>query len=112
MVIRLVAESTGLAYFPGLAQPVTIDCNDLPQAEAEEIQRLIDESRFFELPTASRTANRTLPDMWRYCLTIEDDGRCHTIRLTDPTGDPTLQALLDVVRAEAQAVRETRRQSD
>ncbi len=112
MVIRLVAESTGVAYFPGLAQPVTIDTRELSEPEAEELQRLVDEARFFDLPSATRTPYRTLPDMWLYCLTVEEGDRCHTIRLTDPAGDPILQTLLDVVRHDAEAVRQASRDSD
>ena len=112
MVMRLVAESTGVAYFPGLAQPVTIDTSELSEQEAEDLQRLVDEAGFFDLPSITRMATRRLPDMWLYCLTVEEGSRCHTVHLTDPAGDPTLQTLLDVVRHEAEATRQASRPAD
>jgi hypothetical protein len=95
----------GLAYFPGLSRPVTIDSSELPAAEATELQRLVDAAGFFDRPETSAPPPRGAADYQRYTITIEENGRRHTIELTDPVGDPDLQRLLAYLRGKAKALR-------
>jgi hypothetical protein len=44
------ATSGGVAYFPGLARPVTIDAAQLPEDEARKLADLVAASRFFDQP--------------------------------------------------------------
>ena len=44
----------GFAFFPGLSRPDVIDSHDLSAAEADELERLLDRARFFELPEDSQ----------------------------------------------------------
>ena len=41
----------GLAYFPGLSEPILIDSTALPEDEAQELRRLVEASRLFERPS-------------------------------------------------------------
>lgn len=91
----------GLAYFPGLSQPVTIDTDRLFEEEARELARLVYAARFFELPGEAGSPQRGGADYRRYTITIEDGGQEHTVQLVDPVTEPHLQALLANVRAKA-----------
>jgi emfourin len=88
----------GVAYFPGLSKPVTLDSADLPQAEADALQHLVEAAHFFDLPAEARALRRGAADYHQYTITIEDGQRHHTIRLADPIDSPELQALVAFLR--------------
>lgn len=50
MRIKRETNSTGLAYFPGLAEPVTIDTRQLPEEVAQELGRLVAKAGVFDEP--------------------------------------------------------------
>ena len=79
MRVRFKIEG-GVAHFPGLSQPVTIDSAELGEEEASELKRQ-----------------------------VEEVGRTHTVRLTDPVEDPTLQRLVSSLNAKAKALRRVSR---
>ncbi len=99
----------GVAYFPGLSKPVTIESDQLPKEEAAELKRLVDAARFFDLPTMASAPRRGAADYYQYTVTIEEGRRSHSVRLADPLGNPDLQALLDFLRAKARALRKAGR---
>ena len=88
----------GIAYFPGLSKPVTIESADLPPAEAATLRRLVEAAHFFDLPAAPRTLPKGAADYHQYTITIEDRQRHHTARLADPIESPELQALVEFLR--------------
>ncbi len=88
----------GIAYFPGLSKPITIDTNELPEQEADELKRLVNATRFFDLPAVIGSPAPGAADYRQYTITIEDNGKQHTVRLTDPIVDPNLQALLTYLK--------------
>ncbi len=90
----------GIAYFPGLNKPVVVDSGDLPKEQAAQLQQLLDSTRFFELPAASRSLPKGAADMRHYTITVEDGVRHRTVRLSDPIGDASLQALIDFVQGQ------------
>ena len=90
----------GVAYFPGLAKPVVVNSSDLPQAQAAQLQKLLDSAHFFELPAASRAIPKGAADMRRYTITVVDGRRRRTVRLTDPVDDPQLQALIEFLQGQ------------
>ena len=99
----------GLAAFPGLSKPVTIDSGDLSAAEAARLEQLVGAARFFDLPaaTARRGAGASAihPDQRQYTITVQDGARRHTARLADPVESEELQALVDFLQAQARAQR-------
>jgi hypothetical protein len=96
MRVRLQV-SGGIAAFPGLAAPRTIDVDALHPDDGLALRRLVDDARFFDLP-------RRLPpppgatDYETSEVTIEDGERRHTVTISDPMGDPALQALVARLR--------------
>ncbi len=97
MRIQLQMEG-GIAYFPGLSKPITLDSDELPKQASDELKRLVNAAHFFDLPTVIGPPRRGAADYRQYTITIEDDGKQHTVRLTDPIADPNLQALLNYLR--------------
>ena len=107
MRIKL-ATSGGFAALPGLAMEAEVDLSgnsarvtqregggyarDLPVQEAQEVRRMIDPARFFELPEELRSLNESGPrsgrtstaDQRQYDITIRlDDGREHTVKVSE-----------------------------
>ena len=88
----------GIAFFPGLSRPAVIDADDLAPADAAELKRLIDDAAFFDQPAQPRAMPKGAADYRQYTISVEDQGRRHAIRLSDPVETPQLQALLDFLR--------------
>ncbi len=93
----------GIAYFPGLSKPITIDSDQLPKQESDELKRLVNATRFFALPAVMGSPSPGAADYRRYTITIEDEGKQHTVHLTDLIEDPNLHALLAYLRARRSA---------
>lgn len=83
----------GIAYIPGLSQPTFIDSKDLSKEQLEELQRLITEARFFDLPPNLSSSSPGAADYQKYTITIEQDGRQHTVHFTDTADNPALKKL-------------------
>jgi hypothetical protein len=95
--LRITFKTTGgIAYFPGLSAPKTLDVSTLPADRQREIQDLLDAARFFELPSRA-PARRGAADYQTHTITVADGGRQHTVEVSDPV-EPDVQRLLDVLR--------------
>lgn len=92
----------GLAYFPGLSEPVTIDTDRLPGEDGSEIEKLVQDAHFFEQQPRSHTASGAA-DYRQYTITIDDAGRTHTVQVPEPIEDLSLRTLVDRLRATARA---------
>jgi hypothetical protein len=90
----------GVAVFPGLAQPIAVDTQELPAGEAQAITELVGRAGFFELPAAQADDRGGGADRRTYVLTVEDGPRRHRISRTDPLPD-VLAALVVAVRGAA-----------
>ena len=93
MRVELQTEG-GVAFFPGLSKPIVLNSSDLSKVQSTQLQQLLDSTRFFELPAASRSVPKGAADLRRYTITVEDGRRRRTVRLVDPIEDPDLQALI------------------
>src|SRR4051812_7217700 len=103
MRVRFETEG-GIAYFPGLSKPVTIDTAELPATEANELERLIEAAGFFALPATS-TPPRGAADYQQYTISVTAPERSHTVRLSDPIEDPNLQELVNYLKAKTRELR-------
>ena len=93
----------GIAAFPGLAKPVSIDCEKLPAAATVRLRDLVRQADFFALPSAS--AAPAAPDTRRYTIAVDDGGRCGTVTVTEPIADPALRDLVAELRLHARQAR-------
>lgn len=98
----------GIGFFPGLNRPVTVEVEHLNATEAEELKRMVEAARFFDLPAAVGTPARGAADFQHAVLTIEDSGRRKTVRILVPVTDPALNDLVRAVQKHVAAIRASR----
>jgi hypothetical protein len=99
MRIQLTIEG-GLAFFPGLSKPIMLDTNALPAAQADKLRQLLDAVHFFNLPPVLNAPAPGSADHRQYTITVDDNSKHHTVQMTDPVGDPNLQALLNFLKTQ------------
>jgi emfourin len=97
MRIELKREG-GLAFFPGLARPRTVELQALPAEQAEALERSVQEAHFFEQPPVVGAASAGGADRTRYLVTVEEGERKHSVLLTEPVEDPHLRSLLGLLK--------------
>ncbi len=108
MRIEITREG-GIAFFPGLSKPRTVDLRELAPEQAESIERCVHAARFFELPSVVGPTSPGGADRTRYTLTIDEDGKRHSVQIVEPVEDPHLRALLDQLREVEKAQRAAER---
>jgi hypothetical protein len=84
----------GIAHFPGLSAPISVDTATLPAAQAERLEQLCADAQLFERPQA-RPPSPPVADAYAYTLTIQQGRRRRTLQLHDPVEGEKLQALLE-----------------
>lgn len=89
----------------GLRLSATIESDSLPNQEADDLCKLVEDAGFFDLP-ADITSPKAQPDQFVYAVTVETEARRHTVRVDDSTAPARLQPLLDWL---SRAVRRSRR---
>ncbi len=90
--------SGGFAPTPGLNAPRTIDTAAIDPARASELESIVRDVEFFELPTRLNTTNPNAADYLTYAIKIKDGDRVHSVVLTDPVSDEGLTRLIDILR--------------
>jgi hypothetical protein len=84
--------------FAGVARSTEVDVAALPPDEAGRLTRLVEAARFFELPAVVPTP-RQGADRFVYRVTVEGDGRRHSVRVADGAVPEALQPLIDYLMA-------------
>ncbi len=93
----------GLAAFPGLAKPVSIDCAALPANDAARLDELVRRADFFGVPQPAAAA--PVPDARAYTIAIDDGLQCRTLTLGEPIADASMRELVAELRLRAGAIR-------
>ena len=70
----------------------SIDVSALPDAEAHEAEQLVASARFFELP--EKLESKPMPDSFTYRITVEKEGRSHTVEAGQSALSPQLHGLV------------------
>jgi hypothetical protein len=94
----------GIAYFPGLSKRVSVDADQLPEDARAELETLVKETNFFELPDRPVRPRKKGADYYQYLITIEAGGRRNTLHLVDPIENPGLQRLVGLLRKRAKEI--------
>lgn len=95
----------GIAHFPGLGKPVAISSEQLSESDAQKLKRLVNTVDFFDRPARANLPAPGAADYRQYTITIEEAGRRHTVRLTDPIDDPGFKELMAFLRNKAKKLR-------
>ena len=86
----------GLASFPGLRRPVTIDCDRLPPERAERLRELVEQARFWSAAPGAAPAGGA--DQRTYTVEIDDGRQCRALTIPEPIADAHLRALVAEIR--------------
>ena len=75
------------------------DTEELPQELAEELERLVEASAFFELQESAAAPKAPgPPDVFTYRLSLREGSRQKSLSLTDVTAPASLHPLLALLR--------------
>jgi hypothetical protein len=97
--MKIYFEQSG--GFTGVENNIFINSNSLDTEEASELQRLVDNANFFDLPSEP-TAPLHGADYLEYKITIEtNDNKKHSIKTTDLTMPPNVAPLIRYFRRKA-----------
>jgi len=90
--MRISFERTG--GFAGISRTKTVDTANIAANEANQIPPLLEAANFFNLPE-NITASPTQPDRFQYKLTVEDEGKKHTVTVSEAALPGTLRPLIE-----------------
>lgn len=90
--MRMTIERSG--GFAGITMTKVFDTATLPETEAKQLRQLVDAADFFRLPKTI-TSNSPQPDRFQYQLTGEDNGKQHTVDVSEQAVPGTLRPLLE-----------------
>ena len=100
--MRVLLERTG--GFAGISKRINIDTSQLSQQKAGELCRLVTAANLFQLPTlqgdgvrptVSYELNPTPSDRFQYQITLEDNGKTHTIIVGEAALPHSLKMLIE-----------------
>ena len=86
--------------FSGTHITATIDSEELTQDEGQELGELVNSSNFFELPPLMSSTKRGA-DRFNYKLTVETEGKRHSVLIDEGAVTPELRTLLQWLTAKA-----------
>ncbi len=89
--MQITFERTG--GVAGARLKTRLDDSLLSPSEMQQLQSLIEESGFFDLPAVIASAVPR-PDAFHYRLTIQDEQQQHTVVVSEPNVPARLQPLL------------------
>jgi hypothetical protein len=92
------SEEGGIAYFPGLAKPKTIDLSELSGEASEQLRQLISRVDFWNLPAAVGSVSKGGADFRTYIITIEEKDRSHTVKIIEPVANAEFKGLLETIQ--------------
>lgn len=90
--------SGGFVASPVLNAPHTVDTSTSDSVRASELERLVRDVRFFDLPARLGASSPGAADVFTYTITVNDGDRVHSVTLTDPVADEGLARLVDQLR--------------
>lgn len=70
-----------------------LDLNEMPEEESQDLQRLILETNFFNIP--QNMIAPASPDEYEYTVTVEAGNSHHTIHTSDSNAPESLRPLLE-----------------
>ncbi|MEH2119416.1 hypothetical protein PQG02_22270 [Nostoc sp. UHCC 0926] len=97
--MRISFERTG--GFAGITKKTTVDTDTLPPNEAATLSCLVEAADLFRLPEQITSPNPQ-SDRFQYKLTVEDNGKQHTVTVSESALPGTLRPLIEWLQTIAQ----------
>jgi len=79
--------------FMGRQMKCSLDLNEMPEDESQELQRMVLESNFFNIP--QNLIEPTKHDEYEYTITVESGNSHHTVHTSDTSAPESLRPLLE-----------------
>jgi hypothetical protein len=86
--------------FAGMTESASVDTDTLPPDERERVCSMVEGAAFFDLPAQISGATPGA-DRFNYEITVDSDGRSHTVVTDDASAPDSLIPLLDWLRRAA-----------
>ena len=90
-----IVRGGGLA---GLVTKTVVDADSLAPEEAEQLRAKVEEAGVFDLPSRI-TTDSPQPDRFNYAVTVQDEGREHTILVSEEALPEAVRDLLSYVKS-------------
>jgi hypothetical protein len=90
--MRVTFERSG--GFAGMIMTKAFDTANLPDHEAKQLCQMVEAANFFRLPKTIKS-NNPQPDRFQYQLTVEDNGKQHTVEVGEQSVPGTMRPLID-----------------
>jgi hypothetical protein len=98
--MKIYFEESG--GFAGIDRNISINSDSLHPEEASELQRIVDNANFFDLPSEPAAAPLRGADYLEYKITIEtNDNKKYSIKTTDLTMPHNIGPLIRYLRQKA-----------
>jgi hypothetical protein len=94
--MHITVERTG--GFTGIPQTKIVDSASLSQQEAASLHQMMDAAGFFELP--STISSTPQPDRFQYRITVEQEGKQHSVEVGETAVPAKLKPLLNWLMAQ------------
>ena len=85
--------------FTGIPLAATINVDELAEPEKQRIQGLVTGADFFSQTSVTASPR---PDQFRYTVTVEAEGKSHTVSIDETAAPPALRSLLHALMPLAQ----------
>ena len=102
--MKISFESSG--GFAGMHTSVALDTDSVSSEEAQQLNDLIINSNFFDLPSESPKPKPGSADYIGYSITVDSEGRKHTVRTNDTTMPSNLSPLVRFLQSKAKINRQ------
>ncbi len=93
-------EFTRSGGFAGTRLSRTFDTDQLPEEEKRQLDQLVDAANFFSLPQTLQSGGA---DRFQYKISIERDGKAHTVQADERAAPPPLASLIKKLEVAARA---------
>jgi hypothetical protein len=93
-------EFTRSGGFAGTRLSRTFDTDTMPAEDARELTALVEAAGFFALPASLRSGGA---DKFQYNITVEKDGKKHTVEADERAVPPALAPLVKKLEAAARS---------
>jgi hypothetical protein len=85
----------------GKEMAMDFDLSSMPGSEAQRLQGLLTDSKFFDVPVVNDLL--TQPDEYQYEITVVAGNSIHTIHVSDTSMPPSLRPLVEELTQLAEA---------
>jgi hypothetical protein len=90
-IMHVTIQRTG--GFAGIPVIKSIDAASLSASEIDDLEQMIESARFFALPAL--IPSKSQPDRFEYQITVEQNGKKHSVTAAEPALPPELKPLVD-----------------